>query len=528
MINRALFAVVVFLWAFGTSAQLFNPISAPPFSGVFGPPGTPPIPFFNQTAAVNYNYGGQRVGYNVPSPACVGVTCVAGASTYRADAVNFKASTFGSGFNYQLAFGLSPNSWNYTISITQPGPYNITLWTGSASAGGSWNVLIDNVVVGNVVTPNTGDYSLLAASSSAVLNPQPALGTHILTLAWASGDGTGASGDLVAWRGGQATTGATACDHGPSYTGPIPAGATAAGFTHCLLNLDFTQPFFTTRSNWLDCAGATTPVLWNVGYGGVAAVPCSEIAIITDGGVQVLNLDWSCCGVGTDNDGSTTTVRGANARENSSVTANANGEGSCTTGAGVCIPPAVYEEIVSRLTAGTTTSCPAGQACEFFNWFTFVNGSTNPFFEPDLVEEYNDGSAHGCTQLGWNGATGGAACPPFYHTAPGFSQTSYWTMGNRTTNNLNNAYSRCSYADSGNAIASSSRTLLGCGSTSVASPPAALTTTLTALTVCNGTCNDTLGRSNNPTASRDSYIQRATYWTCPPGNTCNTPLYGAP
>jgi hypothetical protein len=101
-------------------------------------------------------------------------------------------------------------------------------------------------------------------------------------------------------------------------------------------------------------------------------------------------------------------------------------------------------------------------------------------------------------------------------------------MGHRTTNNLTNAYSSCSYADSGNAIARASRTLLGCASTSVASPPAALTTTLTALTVCNGTCNDTLGRSNNPTASRDSYMQRATYWVCPSGNTCNTVLYGAP
>jgi hypothetical protein len=103
-----------------------------------------------------------------------------------------------------------PLSYSYTINVASPGPYTITLWAGSPSAGGSWNAYIDSQLVGNIVTLNTGSYSALSPAVSPTFNTT--LGTHILKLAWASGDSTGSAGDLVAWQGGPAST------SGPSIT----------------------------------------------------------------------------------------------------------------------------------------------------------------------------------------------------------------------------------------------------------------------------------------------------------------------
>jgi hypothetical protein len=63
-------------------------------------------------------------------------------------------------------------------------------------------------------------------------------------------------------------------------TGTIPAPAQAAGFTTLALNEDFSQPFYATRSNWLDCAGATSPLWYRawMGFTGSTDPPCSSIS----------------------------------------------------------------------------------------------------------------------------------------------------------------------------------------------------------------------------------------------------------
>ena len=91
-----------------------------------------------------------------------------------------------------------------------------------------------------------------------------------------------------------------ACDVGPNYTGTIPAPARAAGFTHCVANYDFTQTQqFTTNghtyqwsnlSSWLDCAGASNPLLWGKNYG--VAMNCSDVSVSTDGSLQVLRMQY--------------------------------------------------------------------------------------------------------------------------------------------------------------------------------------------------------------------------------------------
>src|SRR6266478_9018702 len=57
----------------------------------------------------------------------------------------------------------------------------------------------------------------------------------------------------------------------------IPAGAQAAGFTTLALDADFSLPFYATQSNWLDCAGATSPQWYRawIGFGSGIAGPCS-------------------------------------------------------------------------------------------------------------------------------------------------------------------------------------------------------------------------------------------------------------
>ena len=95
-----------------------------------------------------------------------------------------------------------------------------------------------------------------------------------------------------------------ACDIGPNYTGTIPAGAQAAGFTHCAANYDFSQPFYATQSNWLNCAGASKPPILHskrrvgkrqLSFGMNLA---AEFSIVSDGGSSVLQLayrqaDWN-------------------------------------------------------------------------------------------------------------------------------------------------------------------------------------------------------------------------------------------
>jgi hypothetical protein len=76
----------------------------------------------------------------------------------------------------------------------------------------------------------------------------------------------------------------------------VPAPAVAAGFTTAAINYDFSAPFYATRSNWLDCAGASSPQLWLAwgGFGGNIAGPCSAILQETDpaSGLPALHMYW--------------------------------------------------------------------------------------------------------------------------------------------------------------------------------------------------------------------------------------------
>jgi hypothetical protein len=297
--------LALFLWASSAGAQVFNAMLGTPFSGSFG---ATPLQFLTQNPAIDYNRGGAGIAYNVPAPGCVGVACGASAAAYRPDDVNFKSSTF-TGIPFQIGFSASPNSFNYNINISGPGPYIMTLWLADSSPGGSWGVLIDGAKVGSVVTPNTGDHSTFQAVSSGAFSTTQ--GTHVLTLAWASGDTQfGGAGDIVAWQGGVVSTTSIACDRGPpyvlqtgaGYTNGIPTAANAAGMNHCVINIAPGDPQFATLANWIDACGASSPVMYAVAESGIGnGAQCNQFSIINDGGVQVLNEHWEPANLSNNN-----------------------------------------------------------------------------------------------------------------------------------------------------------------------------------------------------------------------------------
>jgi hypothetical protein len=71
------------------------------------------------------------------------------------------------------------------------------------------------------------------------------------------------------------------CVYGPNFTGAIPEPAQKAGYTTCYANYDFSTAFMGNLSNWLDCAGASSPLFFNTGYLN-GATPCARYSIVSD------------------------------------------------------------------------------------------------------------------------------------------------------------------------------------------------------------------------------------------------------
>jgi hypothetical protein len=74
-----------------------------------------------------------------------------------------------------------------------------------------------------------------------------------------------------------------------------PAQAQAAGFTLLAFESDFTQPFYTKASNWLDCAGASKPKWFRGAWPGFSNfAPCSQIRQATDPltGTPAVEMTW--------------------------------------------------------------------------------------------------------------------------------------------------------------------------------------------------------------------------------------------
>jgi hypothetical protein len=83
----------------------------------------------------------------------------------------------------------------------------------------------------------------------------------------------------------------TICDLGPNAPA-IPPEAQAAGFTHCAGNWDFSQPLYAMLSNWFDCDGSGSTLLWHKGSAGVSFPNPCNIYQYNDNGIKVIRFEW--------------------------------------------------------------------------------------------------------------------------------------------------------------------------------------------------------------------------------------------
>jgi hypothetical protein len=225
-----------------------------------------------------------------------------------------------------------------------------------------------------------------------------------------------------------------ACDIGPNYTGSIPAAAQAAGFTHCAANYDFTNVAYANPATWLDCQGASRPQ-WTFAYGN-----CSHIFMTTDGGIQVLDLEWPPSDYGQY---TSTSIQTSNPSNQTDI-ANAL----------FSIPTGKYIEVVSRVTSESESTSTCSSNCILADaWSWMGNGNTG--IEWDFIELYGPTSNVGTSGMGYGGDGMNAYHSGLWNAGhlPGYDPTVYHTYGIRVaTDGVGNGnLATCLYFD-GNLI----------------------------------------------------------------------------
>ena len=244
----------------------------------------------------------------------------------------------------------------------------------------------------------------------------------------------------------------------PGSAPQAPAPAAAAGFTNCVVCMDFTAPSggvwvngsapagvnAAQTNTWLDCAGATNPI-WFAGSGGGVgrgSLPCPDITSDGVGNPRALHFTNAVNGSVPPSDA------------NSIVTYNPS------TGAGVGVPTNNYFEATYWV-----WSFPVVWTNYGYNWGQWLGGAgeipgeVHAYLEIDS-DEINEnphvpqGSPRSCTvgDVQRQGRDGGAllvnnwsgTSPP---NSPSYDPTTgYHTIGMRTTNDGTTLY-KCMWID---------------------------------------------------------------------------------
>jgi hypothetical protein len=307
-----------------------------------------------------------------------------------------------------------------------------------------------------------------------------------------------------------------ACDIGPNYTGSIPAGAQAAGFTHCAANYDFTTSSnftyngntynFSNLSTWLDCAGASNPLWFHTGYVS-AATPCSDISIVNDSGSNALHLVWTP----TDaQNGSLTTGIQTSSSNNSQYTT---------------FPQGVYTEITFRSDAATQTNGSGdGDLFSYVSWSFQPSPTTNGFIEWDVIEAYADGGAGACIHDWGNGGNSPGCAAGWWNSNTNFApnqEAAYHSYGELITSDGSANLAACAFLD--NVL----DTTNSCVKFTPGNPSIAF--------VARNYFATGVGTTTNPppvpTGNEDTFVKRIIFFSCPDWQTgqCNTsPVYAGP
>jgi hypothetical protein len=296
------------------------------------------------------------------------------------------------------------------------------------------------------------------------------------------------------------------CAIGPNYTGSIPAQASAAGYTTCAANYDFTNASVYNNANmstWLSC-----PDSGNAGFqfyctrpGSSVFPPLSDFQIVTDtvsgptGSFQALQIMFTpadqASGVGGTQMTTWTAV--------------------CPSGCpGSYFPSGNYAEYVARNPAST-----------FNNPATYIGGApyfANPnvtnWLEVDISEMYNpqnnNGAGAGEHCVG-NFSCGSGQFPFFPAVAQfsGYNPEVYHAFGFRFTLDTSGNIGACTYYDA--------------VQTPTSGRPACATTTYrngstdSAITARNGLVGAYIvpqGLTQTLTNPLTVLLQRVTIWTC--------------
>ena len=231
-----------------------------------------------------------------------------------------------------------------------------------------------------------------------------------------------------------------ACDIGPNYSGPIPAGAQAKGFTHCAANYDFTSTAnFTYNGNtynysnllsWLGLCGGSNPPLWyNTGYNSSAS-PCSDFNIVSDGGSNALHMQWTATDAG-------------NGAAGTLMTSNPGGYPGQGSEQPFTWPQGHYTEGKFRLSPATLTALPSD--ADIFTYFGYTSFSSNNYMEWDTYDFGTGGCVNWVKPGGGNYFCGNGT--PWRTIDPSWSPTVYHTYGELAVSDGTANMQKCIYYD---------------------------------------------------------------------------------
>lgn len=269
-----------------------------------------------------------------------------------------------------------------------------------------------------------------------------------------------------------------------SSTGPTPpAGAQAASYTTLVANYDWTGATQSTvsgsnitlgaTSNWLDCAGASSPLWYEFNQSSQSQSsypPCGDITWTTDSGTPVLLLSWT---VADSNNGFVNTTI---------ATGNYYGTGTSS----ISVPQGAYFDVYARTDSQSVGAYSPSGGQLLGDWWMWPTNNSS-YIEFDFVETYANGDT------GSDGINN-ASTPPNYGN-PGFDNTEYHEYGFRITTDGTN-YGECNYLDG---------SFNGCGSEWAPGSPNATLRYYPQLLV---------GHGGPPSATIHWYVQWVRIWSC--------------
>ncbi len=212
----------------------------------------------------------------------------------------------------------------------------------------------------------------------------------------------------------------------------VPAPAALAGYNTLAFRSDFTDPYYATLSNWLDCAGAAQPQWWAGGYADLPAPPCSRYSIINDNGTQALDLKFTAADVANE----ATVLTSIDPR---------------TFVSGIDFPNGAYYEITMRVTPQSIDDNWWGAGVyAFWTWSNSAALGLSPSWdEHDFLEGYGnggDGSAYTDTCAKGNHPTV-AVCPDGWGVYYNFDPRRFFKFGALITQDGGSSLGICTFVN---------------------------------------------------------------------------------